>query len=76
MPLVLEYKTSRSVGRFRLAAHSLDTALDGVSTSLRGLQCLTATLRLLGGRAAFSDGEVIATYTARNGWRMEESMSR
>jgi hypothetical protein len=74
MPMVLEYTTSRSVGRFRLAADSPDSAMTKASSALRGLQCLNARLLLSDGDDLFSHGSVIATYTLTKGWRVTEAV--
>jgi hypothetical protein len=70
MPIVLEYTTGRSVGRFRVAANSLEGALTKAGSALRGLHCTGAALLFCHDDALLSNGSVIATYTLAKGWRI------
>jgi len=73
MPIILEYTTRHSAGRFLVSAIGPDTAVAKASSTLRGLQCITATLFCSEGHSLFDSGRVIAIYAVATGWRTLEA---
>ncbi|MDQ0826217.1 hypothetical protein QFZ60_002390 [Arthrobacter sp. B2I5] len=71
MPFFLEYSTDKSGGCFTVEGTNSSDAMTRAIDALRGMGCTSAALRQnFDPQPVFGQGLIIATYTARAGWKV------